>query len=144
MFVTQPTAIYTDGSLFPAAPSALWPWPHPALPSSGCANPGTYSAGIRNCLAVFVQANILLPVMPTNTARSSRLFWAACWELELPGCACWVPAERWLQQPKATPGPAGKDTVRVTAGRARACASALIGSLVEGQGNPPENLKQWR
>lgn len=78
-------------SLLLPVPSS--PGPHPALPSSSCANPGTCSAGVRNCLALFVQANVLLPVLPTNTARSSRLSWAACWELELPGCACWVPAE---------------------------------------------------
>lgn len=129
-------------SLLLPVPSS--PGPHPALPSSSCANPGTCSAGVRNCLAVFVQATVLLPVLPTNTARSSRLSWAACWELELPGCACWEPAERCLRQAKAAPGPAGRDRVWVTSGRARACASALIASLVEGQGNPPENLRQRR
>lgn len=50
MFVIKPSASHTDRSLFPTAPSALQPRPHPALSTGAHANLKTCSAGTRNCL----------------------------------------------------------------------------------------------
>lgn len=90
-------------------------------------------------LDVLVPASILLPVVLVNATRKHGLFYVTCWEPVLLSCACRVPAECWLLQPKPTPGPAGKEIMGMMAERALACALPLIGFLGQGQGNFPEN-----
>lgn len=90
-------------------------------------------------LDVFVPASILLPVVLANAARKHNLFYVTCWELVLLSCARRVPAECWLLQPKPTPGPDGNEMTGMMAGRALACALPLIGFLVQGQGNLPQD-----